>query len=332
MPFRDVFGHRRLLALLSRAISDDTLPPSLIYSGPSGIGKRLVALSTAQALNCPARTNGDACGVCPTCTRIARGVHPDVLLLEPGDTGSIKIDQVRDAVDRAGYRPFEGRRRVVIIDEADALVPAAQNALLKTLEEPPSASQFILVSSAADMLLPTVRSRCPRLPFRPLDAADIAQALVKLGRSDAEARAIAATANGSLGVALQAEGGELVDAREVAARVLLQAATIDDPRRRIDLAKDLLVKSGAGGAKDRDQLAAHLRAMSSILRDVELLSMRQDALASLANADVRPALDRMTAFHGQRGVDAFAAVDRALMALDRNAGVKVVADWLVLQL
>jgi len=75
-----------------------------------------------------------------------------------------------------------------------------------------------------------------------------------------------------------------------------------------------------------------LRAMSSILRDVELLSMRQDALASLANADVRPALDRMTAFHGQRGVDAFAAVDRALMALDRNAGVKVVADWLVLQL
>ena len=67
-----------------------------------------------------------------------RGVHPDVIVIEPGDTGSIKIEQVRDVIDRAGYRPFEGRRRVVIIDEADAMVAPAQNALLKTLEEPPS--------------------------------------------------------------------------------------------------------------------------------------------------------------------------------------------------
>ena len=79
--------------------------------------------------------------------------------------GSIKIEQVRDVIDRADYRPFEGRRRVVIIDEADALMDAAQNALLKTLEEPPSASMFVLVSSIPDALLPTVRSRCSRLRF-----------------------------------------------------------------------------------------------------------------------------------------------------------------------
>src|SRR6476620_1629585 len=132
MPFRDVIGHRHLIRLLSRAVDDQSLPPSLILAGPRGVGKRLAAMSVAQALNCTTRPTADrselpldACGVCPSCTRIARGVHPDVLVVQPGENGSIKIDQVRDIIDRAAYRPFEGRRRVVIIDEADALVTAA---------------------------------------------------------------------------------------------------------------------------------------------------------------------------------------------------------------
>ena len=114
-------------------------------------------------------------------------MHPDVLIVEPGDSGSIKIEQVRDIVDRAAYRPFEGRRRAVIIDQADSLVPAAQNALLKTLEEPPPSSVFMLITARPDMLLPTVVSRCPRLRFRPLDPHDIAAAMVKRGHGEAEA-------------------------------------------------------------------------------------------------------------------------------------------------
>jgi len=335
MPFRDVIGHRRVVGLLTRSIRERSLPPSLIFAGPGGIGKRLVAVSTAQALNCTAPgPDGDACGVCAACSRIVRGVHPDVLLIEPGDSGSIKIDRVRDIVDRVGYRPFEGRRRVVIVDEADALVPAAQNALLKTLEEPPSSSVFILITSKPDLLLATVQSRCPRLRFLGLDASDLVAALMKRGRSEAEARAIAATADGSLGAALAASVSDFVEARDVAVRVLSQAAASGDPRRRIDLAKDLLAKTGAGGSRDREHLATNLRAMSSLLRDVELLSVQQDgrAAALVANTDVRPAMERLTPFRGQRGVDAFAAVDRALAALEGNAGVKVVADWLVLNL
>jgi DNA polymerase-3 subunit delta' len=338
MPFRDVIGHRRIVALLARSLAHDTLPPSLIFAGPAGVGKRLTALAVAQALNClkPQSTSDlelDACGTCASCTRIARGVHPDVLFIEPGDNGSIKIDQVRDLIDRAGYRPFEGRRRAVIIDEADSLVPAAQNALLKTLEEPPSASVFILVTARPDALLATVRSRCPRLPFRPMAAQDIAAALVKRGQSEAEARAVAATADGSLGQALEASAGELVEARTVAQQVLAQAATAGDAARRLESAKDLLAKTtGAGGAENREHLASHLRAMASLLRDIELLSTRADARA-LANPDVQPALERLTdAYRGERGIRAFTAVDRALVALERNAGVKIVADWLVLQL
>jgi DNA polymerase-3 subunit delta' len=333
MPFRDIVGHRKLVALLARSVERGSLPPSLIFAGPSGVGKRLAALSTAQALNClhplHDELGTDACGQCAACTRIARGVHPDVLVIEPGDNGSIKIDAVRDLVDRAGYRPFEGRRRVVIIDEADALVVPAQNGLLKTLEEPPSASAFILVTSRPDSLLPTVRSRCPQLRFRPLGPDEVAAALTRLGRTEVEARAVAAIADGSIGHALDAAAGDLVEARDIASRVLLAAAATGDPRGRVDSARDLLARTGAGGAGDREQLATHLRAMASLLRDVELLAAGADP-GGLANADVVPVLERLAAFQGERGLQAFAAVDRGLMALGRNAGVKVVADWVML--
>jgi len=365
MPLRDVVGHRRLIDLLRRSVSGGTLPPSLLFAGPAGVGKRLTALAVAQTLNClrsgnanpanpanpesripnpesriPANPESqipnpelvDACGQCAACTRIARGVHPDVLLVEPGDSGAIKIDQVRDIVDRAAYRPFEGRRRVVIVDEADALVPAAQNALLKTLEEGPPSSVFILVTARPDTLLPTVLSRCPQLRFRPLSPDDIATVLMARGQSERDARAVAATADGSLGQALRANAGELVEARDIAQRVLANASAHPEPARRIEGAKELLTNTGAGGAGDREQLAAHLRAMASLLRDVEVLAAHADD-RTLANPDVRPALERLkSSYQGERGVRAFGAIDRALVALEHNAGVKVVADWLVLHL
>jgi DNA polymerase-3 subunit delta' len=338
MPFRDIIGHRRVIELLARSIRRDSLPPSLIFAGPAGVGKRRTALATAQLVNCTAPildTNDielDACGTCAACTRIARGVHGDVLIVEPGDNGSIKTEQVREIIDRAGYRPFEGRRRVVIVDEADALVVSAQNAMLKTLEEPPSLSMFILVTSRPDSLLPTVRSRCPRLGFRALTVPEIATALMQQGRTEIDARATAAAAEGSLGRAMALSASDLVGAREVAQAVLTRAAATPDPRRRIEGAKDLLSNTGSGGAADREKLASHLRAMASLVRDVELLSTRADVRA-LANADVQPALERlMPAYGGERGARAFSAIDRALEALDRNAGVKIVADWLVLQL
>ena len=333
MSFRDVVGHRRLVDLLSRAVARDSLPPSLILAGPSGVGKKRAAVAVAQALNCLSPRSGkdfDSCGTCPACTRIARGVHPDVLIVEPGDSGSIKVDQVRDVVDRANYRPFDGKRRVVIIDDADALVPSAQNALLKTLEEPPASSVFMLVTSRPDLLLPTVVSRCPRLRFRALDDADVVAVLKSMGKSETEARAAAVSADGSISRALDASTGELVEARDVARRVLKQAAATADPRQRLEGSKDLLENTGKGSAEDRSQVAAHLRAMASLVRDVELLSTRADV--ALANEDVRSEIERLSAFRGDRGIRAFTTIDQALEAIAGNAGVKVVADWVMVNL
>jgi DNA polymerase-3 subunit delta' len=347
VPFRDIVGHRHIVRLLARAASQQSLPPSLIFGGPEGVGKRLAAVSLAQALNCgapvafeaaaeaerhnreesgaglppsheasadrrsfrggrQARPIVDACGACTSCRRIARGVHSDVLLLEP-DEGSIKVDAVRDMLERTQYRPFEGRRRVVIIDPADALVESSQQALLKTLEEPPPGSVFVLITPRPDALLATVRSRCPRLRFQPLSPGDAA----KVRRDD--------------------EDEELIEARDAAQRALEALAGARDPRRRLDVAK-LLAGSGGGSARnDREDTARRLRAMASLVRDLGVLTTRADERL-LANADLQRELGALAAAYGRdRILRAFSAVDRALSALTRNASPKVVADWLALQ-
>src|SRR3990172_9866597 len=183
MPFQQIAGHRRLLQLMAAAAVRGSLPPSLIFAGPDGVGKRMAAVALAQLVNCASPVTGadgapDACGACASCRRIARQVHADVLIIEPQESGSIKIEQIREAIDRAAYRPFEGRRRVVIIDEADAIVEPAQNALLKTLEEPPPASAFVLVTARPDLLLATVRSRCQRLRFGRLSPPHVPPVLI----------------------------------------------------------------------------------------------------------------------------------------------------------
>jgi DNA polymerase III subunit delta' len=333
MPFRDITGHTHLLDLVARAAGRGSLPPSLILAGPEGVGKRMAAVALAQLLNCqsPPADPPDACGTCAPCRRIARGVHADILVLEPGDTGTIKIDQVREAVDRSAYRPFEGRRRVVIVDDADALMAEAQNALLKTLEEPPPSSVFLLVTSRPDMLLATVRSRCQRLRFGRLSPGEVAGVLMREhGYAEGDARATAAAADGSVGAALHGGAEEVVAAREAAAGLLEGVAAARDPRRRLDGAKALL---GAGKkTADRQELARRLNAVSSILRDVGVLVVGADERA-LANADLKPLLQTLQrSFDRERTLRAFSAVDRALVALDRNASVKIVADWVSLQI
>ncbi|MGH9310373.1 MAG: DNA polymerase III subunit delta' [Vicinamibacterales bacterium] len=336
MPFRDLAGHRRLLELTARAAARNTLPPSLIFAGPDGIGKRRAALSLAQLLNCaspPIEATSDpmpdACGHCAACRRIARGVYADVMMIEPGETGSIKVDQVRVAIERSGYRPFEGRRRIVIIDEADAMVPEAQNAMLKTLEEPPAASTFVLVTSRPDMLLPTVLSRCQRLRFGPLAAEEVAAVLKRdHGFEEKNAYAAALLADGSIGRALEGDTEAYTGAREAAAGTLATIARASDPRQRLNAAKVL----GGDVKIDRDELGRRLRLLSSMVRDLGVLLSRADG-QSLANADLQPELQRLLpAFDGDRTVRAFTSVDRALAALDRNASPKIVADWLAFQI
>jgi DNA polymerase-3 subunit delta' len=331
VPFRAISGHEQLKRLIARAALRGTLPPSLIFAGPSGVGKRMVAQALAQLVNCPSPVDDDACGECGSCRRIARGVHADILLIEPGESGTIRIDQVREAVERSAYRPFEGRRRLVIIDDAERIQPTGQDALLKTLEEPPNSTTFVLVSSMPDTLLPTIRSRCQRLRFGRLAPADVAAVLMTAHEYSAtDAHAAAALSDGSVGRALEEGSDEFVDARAAALQLLETVANDPAPARRIAAATGL---PGAGrGKADRDALGQGLRALATILRDVGLVGAGGDS-GALANADLKNDLQGLArAFGPDRLLAAFAAVDRALNALDRNASPKIVADWLALQI
>lgn len=325
MPFRDLIGHTRLTALLTRAVARESVPPTLLLAGPGGVGKWRAALAIAEALNCQAPVNGDACGVCRSCDRIARNMHVDVLALTADDTGKIKLDEVREAIKACSFRPFEGRRRVVLIRDADALIDQAQNALLKSLEEPPPATVFVLTSAAPDALLRTVRSRTMRLTFGRLTSGEVEHLLVRdHQREPAEARRLAGLADGSVGAALELGSSDVAETREAALQ-LLGAATQRDLAGRLAVAKAVV-----GEKKDertRQEMKAVLQIASSLVRDLSLLHAGSDRRL-LANGDLGDRLDRLArALPAPAARQAFATVDRALSALERNAGTKLVTEW-----
>src|SRR5512133_886835 len=211
MPFSEVIAQERALSSLRSALRRGTLHHAYLFGGPEGVGKARVARLLAQAANCdggqpgPGGYREDPCGVCAACHKIEKGIHPDGTVLaeervmvkagrweaKSGRSPSkdIVVDQVRDLVDhRLSLRRFEGRRRFVVIDPADALNPQAQNALLKTLEEPPDDTTLVLVASSPDALLPTIRSRCARLAFAPLPDRLVQEKLAALEPARVEKR------------------------------------------------------------------------------------------------------------------------------------------------
>jgi DNA polymerase-3 subunit delta' len=332
VSFAQIVGHTRSLDLLRRAIAGGNVPQSLLFAGPEGVGKFTAAVALAQAVNCPARKDGDGCGTCNSCRRIAARTFSDVVVIDKGSEASIKIDAIRTRViDPIGYRPFEGRRRVFIIDPADELTLQAQDALLKTLEEPPPAAVIILVSAYADSLLATVRSRCRRVRFAAMAEDDVVRVLTgpTCGLDPVDARHRAMVSGGSVQRALESDGREFVDDRAVALG-LLTASTGRGLQGRLKAAAAFsFVEKKKRRA--REAAAMRLSLLASLLRDLLAFDVRGGA--SVANSDLVPQLEQLVpAFPAERLVSAFAAVQQAEGSIERNASPKIVADWLAVTL
>ncbi|MBA3820514.1 MAG: hypothetical protein H0X17_16610 [Deltaproteobacteria bacterium] len=155
-----------MVAQLRRAIERDRVPHAYLFSGPTGAPLYDAAIAFAMALSCQV-SRGDPCGDCEACAKIVSGIHPDVItLLREGAAQIVPIESVRSQViARLGLSPHEGPVRVFIVEEATSLAPPAANSLLKTLEEPPARTLFVLCTTAPEQLLPTIRSRCQRIRF-----------------------------------------------------------------------------------------------------------------------------------------------------------------------
>ncbi|MCY4583584.1 MAG: DNA polymerase III subunit delta', partial [Chloroflexi bacterium] len=201
-------GQHLPVQTLERSLAEGRLHHAYLFAGPAHLGKTTLAVQFAQALNCDA--DDSPCGVCPGCTRIAEGNHADVRFVSLGEnTASIGIEAVRDIINSAHLRPYEGRTRVFIITEADLLTRDAANALLKVLEEPPDDVVLILVGVSLDNLLPTVRSRCQTLYFRPLPVQAVNRILRdEHGVSEEQAEVLARLSRGCVGWAIAATGDD----------------------------------------------------------------------------------------------------------------------------
>jgi DNA polymerase III subunit delta' len=213
MTFFDIEGHDRPVTILKRALANKMLAHAYLFSGDTGIGKRLTAVALAAAVNCGNSGPGGGCGECPSCRKVAAGAHPDVHVLVP-DGDDIKIDQIRQIQSDLALKPFEGEKKVLLVDSAERMNQAAANAFLKTLEEPPGDTLIILVTPMPQSLLSTIRSRCQEIRFQPLPRRTLAQALVKKrGLPEEDAWFLAALAQGSMGRGLEMDVAQEKDER-----------------------------------------------------------------------------------------------------------------------
>ncbi|MBI4689789.1 MAG: DNA polymerase III subunit delta' [Nitrospirae bacterium] len=189
MSFKDVIGQDRAINILLGTLSRNRLPSAYLFVGESGIGKKFTAITLAKTLNCREIRDSlnvmraeidknslritdyasriDACDQCPSCKKIDSGTHPDFLTIIP-EKGEIRVEDIRTVEESLSFTPYEGKRKVVIVDDAETMNSSAANAFLKTLEEPPPMSIIILISASPDRLPETIRSRCSRINFSPL--------------------------------------------------------------------------------------------------------------------------------------------------------------------
>ena len=202
MDFGGFLGNDALKERLQSSFRQGKMSHCYLLCGPEGSGRRTLARQMAAALECR-RENDPGCGVCPACRKVLAGQHPDVITIDDAEHKNVAVDVVRQARSDVFIRPNEGRKKVYILPRGQDLGPASQNALLKILEEPPDYAVFLILSTSAERLLPTIRSRAVQLQLSPLTAA---QAMPELRRrfpekNDAELSRALEQAEGFLGPA-----------------------------------------------------------------------------------------------------------------------------------
>lgn len=342
--FDRLAGNQRVKESLRRMLASRRVPGALLFVGEEGVGKKLFALELAKSLNCRTPVERvEACDVCASCVRIShstfpaytnddenkrlllRSEHPDILLARPYNR-LVRVDQMRDLEREANFRPYEGRVRVFLIEDADRLNEQSSNALLKTLEEPPATSHIILLTSRPASLLPTIRSRCQAIRFAPLAAAEIEKYLRhKDGKLSVEdARLIAHAARGSIGRALSTNLAAYLEQRTAMLEVLDALAPVQDRARLLRASEELT------DAKRKEEYEARLGVLETLVHDVWSLSLGAGD-ERLANDDLRAQLAQVgKRIESRRAARWLTQIEEHRRLLEVNINRKVATDALFL--
>ncbi len=280
LSWKNLIGHAATADYLKKNIAEQKFPHAVIFSGEEGIGKRLAAEICAAALLCENPVEGEPCGVCENCRLVAAKTHPDFYIVEAEATKTarnIKIGQIRDLQSEAALRPINSARRVMIIDGAELMNNAAANCLLKTIEEPPSQTIFILLTASRSSLMMTIRSRCLTVNFDKISAKKIRDFLISQGTEETAAENLSVIADGSLGRALNLKDSGGAELRETALNLLEKIS-------RAELTSEEIFKFGAEVADwSRDKFSDFLNHIQKLLRDIcfaDFMELRNPDLSS----------------------------------------------------
>ncbi len=295
MRLRDFVGNQRMVEILRRG----QLPQASLFTGPEGVGKKTLALSLAAMANCKDRQKDELCGKCSSCVKESAGHHPDILLFEP-HKNLIRIGKSARDLKKSGrdpqksgrglntmrplsrevqFRPFEGRLRFFIIDQAETMTEKAANCILKTLEEPPDTSRIILISSFPHRLLPTIRSRCQAFPFHPLGREEILRYLEDhLPEDHPEMRA--SLAEGSIAVALSLNLEETLEQRDRMLGLLISWCEQESFESLYNQCEQLPLRSEL---KTREGVRRYLNLLQRIVEDLYFLQV--DTPQRIVNQD-----------------------------------------------
>lgn len=211
MSFSAIKGQEVQISFLKRAIENSTLAHAYLFAGMDGVGKKLAAATVAKAVNCETG-RADSCDICDSCRKIDNKNHPDVFWVAPeGAAGVIKIEAIRNIIERVSFRPYEARYKVCIIEDAHLMKAEAENCLLKTLEEPPQNTVFILTTSNISGIFKTIISRCQIIKFSPLTLDIIEGILInKFGFQKDNARFVARLSGGCMNKKMILDGANFI--------------------------------------------------------------------------------------------------------------------------